>query len=399
MSAPTFEDPRHPGSRVRLARFDDPDDQRELLRLFDVPMRGSVELVTERSPDFFALYRQQRPADTLGGVECWVYERAGRLLGVGSMLTRRGYVGGEERRVAYFGDLREDPEGRGLLYRFYGDVFDSFVARTGVEDIYTSILASNEVALRALTRRSEKRRRQPHYDLLRAYQAVQLLLPRRAAPPRAADLGGYAVRAATPEDLPRLTALLDEDHRARPFGYCFAPRGAGADAEPGELALRLARWPGFSLRDTLLCHDARGALRACCTLWDPSAVKRYRVAAWRGWMRAGRLAHNLAAPLLNRAPLPPAGEALRYLYLANLSAPPHEPAALRALLLGARAHAAGQGYQFCMAYMDDAHPLLAAFEGLPRRALPFHLYSLRAADAPPRAYPAAGLTGFEISLA
>lgn len=396
--APVIEDTRNPGSRVRLARFDDPDDQRELLRLFDVPMRGSIELVTERSPDFFALYRQQVSA-LEGPVECWVYEREGRLLGVGAMIQRLGYVGGEVRRVAYFGDLREDPEGRGLLYRFYGDVFDDYLDRTGVQDVYTSILASNQVALSALTRRSEKRKRQPHYDLLRTYKAMQLLVPRRRAPlARAlspAALGGYTARAATPDDLPALTALLDADHRARPFGYCFSPQG-GAE---GELAWRLSRWPGFTLSNTLLCLNAHGELRAACTLWDPQEVKRYRVAAWRGMMRPGRVAHNLAAPLLNRAPLPPAGEPLRYLYLANLSAPPDEPAALRALLLAARAHASGQGYQFCMVYMDDDHPLGRAFEGLPTRALPFHLYTLRAADAPPRSYPSAGLTGFEISLA
>src|SRR6266498_549504 len=79
-----------------------PADNEALIELFGaVPMTGERVLSTRRDADFFALYEMQR-----GGTECWVYETAGRLAGLGTVLGRDGWNAGRPARVGYLGDLR-----------------------------------------------------------------------------------------------------------------------------------------------------------------------------------------------------------------------------------------------------------------------------------------------------
>jgi len=176
-----FEDDQAPFGRMRLAT---PADNAKLLDLFgDVPMRGELLLTTERAPSFEALYALQA-AQT----QCWVYELDGRLLGLGTIIWREGYVHGQPTTVAYLGDLRARKEVRGALARFYGKIFNSFCAQTGCQHFYTGILASNAAALKALTARSAHREQQPRYELFRRFDAMQVQFTRRPRPRHRAEL-------------------------------------------------------------------------------------------------------------------------------------------------------------------------------------------------------------------
>ncbi len=367
-----------PGERLRLATA---ADNADLLKLFQsVPMRGELVLCTERSPDFFALYRQQR-----GTHECWALEKDGRVRGCGTVLLRDGWIDGERRRVAYLGDLRAGPGGRGALHRSYAPLLQSVAERHAVTHFYTAVLASNQAALHALTRRSPRRATQPIYHLFRRYDAVQIHFtrPRWSAPSK------HAVRTATRSDLPALTQLLDRDHRERPYGYCF---------DQGELEHRLLHWPGYSLDSTYLAHDSEGQLAAAATVWDAAPVKRYRVEQYRGTMRWVRRLFGLSSTLWRHAPLPAPGECFRYAYLANLSVPSGDPRALRALLDRAYRDHRRRGLHFLMLYLEANSPLAPALGGFTTQRLPFLQYEVTPADAQaPPARP--GTSGFEIALA
>lgn len=375
----SFEDDQAPFGRMRLAT---PEDNAKLLDLFgDVPMRGELILTTERAPSFAALYELQA-AQT----QCWVYELDDRLLGLGTIIWREGYVHGQPATVAYLGDLRARKEVRGALARFYGKIFDSFRAQTGCQHFYTGILASNAAALNALTSRSAHREQQPRYELFRRFDAMQVQFTRRPRPRHRAEL---RVRTARAEDLPALCALLDRDHRSRPFGYRY---------ELGELEARLARWPGFGLEGTYLCEDGAGRLLGCCTAWDADAVKRYRVLEYRGKMRLMRLGFNLGARVMGYTPLPPEGSCLRYLYLANLSVVDDDAEVMSALMSKVYQDFERAGYHFFMVYAEEGDPLRRAFDAFSTRALGFHLYSVHAPGAPSVDY-GSGRAGFEIALA
>lgn len=352
-----------------------------LARLFaDVPMEGQLVLSTRREPDFFALYDLQR-----GVADCRVYEHDGALTGLGTVLVRSGYWNGEVAPLGYLGDLRAAAQARRqrALVLHYAAVLGEVERRHGCHLFLTGILASNAAAMNALVHRRASRQSQPRYWPFRRFDmvSVQFTARRRAPPAR-------LVRTATPADLPALRALLDADHRRRPFGYRF---------DDGELEHRLGSWPGFTLDRTYVALDG-DRIVGCLSAWDAALVKRYRVVAYRGSMRLTKLAYNAAARLLRWTPLPDAGADFRYVYLCNVSLAGDDPAILRVLLERVYVDFAEKGYHFFSLplYADDAWA--PALRGWFARRLPFELFVVTTPETDEPALPA-GRPGFEMALA
>jgi hypothetical protein len=355
-------------------------DNEACLTLFGaVPMRGDLVLSTQRGPDFFALYGLQRAR-----AYTYVGEDEKGLLGMATALVREGWLDGRVQPVGYLGDLRVRFDRSRAFGRLFGDHFEALCAETGCGAYYTSVLASNRAAINALVRRSPKRRNQPWYEPLHRFAAVSVQLTRRRRP--SSDV---PVRSATPDDLPAIAALLDEAHRRRPFGYRY---------DDGELQHRLARWPGFTLDDTLVALDARGALLGVTTLWDPSPVKRYRVHAYRGTMRWVQRGFNLAARVAGWPTLPAPGGDFRSVYLSNLAVRDESPRVFHALLEHAYARLQPTGRHFFTFELDEGDPLEPALKGFLARRLEFQLFAVTPASAPRLEWPR-GRTGFEIALA
>lgn len=365
------------GDEVRLARR---SDGPQLAALFaDVPMTGNLVVATHRDPDFFRLYDIQR-----GVSQTSVLEVAGRLVGLGTVLIRDGWHQGRACAVGYLGDLRIAPGGRSFraLPRFFGSVLQECRERHRCDAFLTGIIASNAAALNALVRRRASRANQPRYTLFRRFTMVSLQFTRRRAGPR------DGVRRADPRDLPALVQFLADDHRRRPFGYRF---------DAGELEHRLAAWPGFSLDNTYLAF-AGERIVGCTTAWDPSAVKRYQVRAYRGSMLWTKRAYNAVARLTRWPALPEPGDCFRTLYLCNTSVADDDPAVLRALLHRIYADFHGRGYHFLALPIYEDDPLAPAVKGFLARRLDFHLYTVNAAEEPePDAVT--GRPGFEMALA
>jgi hypothetical protein len=344
-------------------------------------MTGELVLSTRRDPDFFALYEMQR-----GVAECWVYETAGRASGLGTVLIRDGWIAGRSARVGYLGDLRSHLRAsreHGVL-RVYGGAINGAIQRHGCELFLTAVLASNTLALNALVRRRAARASQPRYHLMRRFSMTSVQFAGGMTP----RPGPYRVRTATADDVPAIVALLDRDHRARPFGYRY---------DQGEFEHRLAHWPGMSLERTYLAFDAAGTLVGVTSAWDPAAVKRYRVVAYRGSMRWMKLGFNLAAGALGWPQLPQPGHDFRYLYLCNTSIEGERPEVLRAMLDRIYADFRRSGYHFFSLCVYENDRLAPALAGFMTRRLDFHLYVVTRSDTAPPVLD--GRPGFEMALA
>ncbi|WNG13655.1 hypothetical protein F0U63_02445 [Cystobacter fuscus] len=376
---------RGPGSAFPVSpRLATPADNERLLELFGaVPMQGELVLSTQRSPDFFRLYDIQR-----GTAEVWVHEAAQGLSAMGTFFAREGWLDGRACRVGYLGDLRTRFSARRhrSVARFYGPLLEEVARRLGVETFLTSVMATNAAALQALVRRQERRVAQPEYTLLRRFSAVSVHFTHRRAP----RPGRFHVRRARPEDVPAMAALLDADHRARPFGYRY---------DQGELQHRLAHWPGLGVDGCYLAFDEHGALVGCTSVWDPHEVKRYRVLAYRGSMRWVKWGYDAMATVLRSPRLPEPGQDFRYFYLCNTSITGEDPAILRALVERVYADHQDRGYHFFSLYMGEEDPLQPALRGFFQRRLDFHLYAVTPASLAGRPSPPGGRTGFEMALA
>ena len=356
-------------------------DNRGCLELFSaIPMRGDLVLSTQREPDFFSLYAMQR-------VEPFTYvgdDERGGLVGMATALIREGWLDGAPARVGYLGDLRVRFDRGRNFARFFGDFFDVLCERTNCSAYYTAILTSNRAAMNALTKRKAKRVNQPYYQRLHAFDAVSVQLTRARSPS-----ASIRVRSATAADLPRLVEVLATQHRERPFGYRY---------DQGELEHRLAKWPGFTLEDTLVAEDTSGGLLGLTTIWDPSPVKRYRVHAYEGSMKWVKRGFNLAASLARWPKLPEPGGEFRYAYLSNVWVKDQSPATFRALLEHAYARLQPRGFHFFTFELDEHDPLEPALKGFRAQRLGFTLFGVTPAKVS-RTQWQAGRTGFEIALA
>jgi hypothetical protein len=313
-----------------------------------IGMETDVVLSVHRQPDFDALYRLQSDE-----WESWVGDLDGAIEGTATIVIRNGWLQGKPSRVGYLGDLRMSSRARGrqLLDRFYGPILRSAAERHGCAHFLTTVIASNALAMRALTRETAHsvRAGRPRYTPLRDFdiRSVHLL------PPRRRRRSSVRVRHATAADIPRLAAFLERDARARPFGYAFT------DAM---LRRRFATWPGLSIESFYLA-DQGGDLAGAFALWDAAPVKRMVVRDYRHGMRRVKLGYDLAARLLGLPRLPQPGEPFRYLYVTHQAIPSRDPEILRSLLDAAYTDVRGTGYHFISicAYHDD--PLERAFDG------------------------------------
>lgn len=342
-------------------------------------MRGELVLSTRREPDFFALYRMQKAAaHTYVGDD----ERGG-LVGMATALVRDGWLDGVPSRVGYLGDLRVRFDRGRHFGRFFGELFDTLCAETNCDTYITSILSSNRAAMNALTRRTGRRASQPYYSRLQNIEAVSLQLTRARTPSTK-----VTVRSARASDVAQVVELLASAHRTRPFGYRY---------DDGELEHRLAHWPGFCLDDTLLAVDG-DRLLGCCTLWDPSPVKRYRVHAYEGSMKWVKRGFNLAASLARWPRLPEPGGEFRYAYLTNLVVRDESPGVFRALLEHAYARLQPKGFHFFTFELQEGDALLPALRGFMVRRLAFTLFGVTPARVARTTWQP-GRTGFEMALA
>jgi hypothetical protein len=355
-------------------------DNAALLDLFgQVPMKGDLVLATQRSPDFFSLYRMQR-------VEPYVYvgDADGGLMGMCTALIRDGWLDGRVQKVGYLGDLRVRFDRSRAFPRFFGEYFEALCEKSGCTQYYTSLLASNRAALNALTKPRKGRTKQPRYELLRPFTTVSVQLTWK--PRRTTDV---AVASATKDDLPALSALLAEDHRQRPFGYRF---------DDGELEHRLAHWPGLRLDDVMVARDARGAIVGVASVWNPAPVKRFEVRAYGGSMRWVKRGYDAAATVLRWPKLPDPGHEFRSAYLCNVSVKGDEVKVFRALLEEAYRRLHGTGLHFFSFDLGVDDPWWPATKSFMLQKLDFLLYAVTPASAPRADWPK-GRTGFEVALA
>ncbi len=361
-------------------RLATPADNAALLDLFGaVPMHGALALATRRDPDFFALYRMQR-------VEPFVYvaDGEGGLKGMCAALLRDGWLDGAPARVGYLGDLRVRFDRSRAFARFFGEYFEDLCRRTACTRYYTSILASNQAALRALTRKRSERTRQPHYELLRPFTTVSIQLTFR--PRRTTDV---RVVSARPDDVPAIVARLDADHRHRAFGYRF---------DEGEFEHRLVHWPGFDLDSTLVAKDAGGHVVGVASVWNPQPVKRFEVRAYNGSMRWVKRGYDVAATVMGWPRLPDAGQEFRSAALTNLSVKDDDVRVVRALLEAAYQRLHGTGLHFFSLDLGHEDPWWPALRGFVTQRLDFALYAVTPHGAPRTEWPK-GRTGFEVALA
>lgn len=140
-------------AKLRLARAT-PNDQTSIEALFrKLPIQFSgMEVMYDRSPDFFSLLRARGNANTAISARLGSSED---LWGLGSISIRDGYFNGETARVAYLGDLRMllSRNTARVWRQLYSRLLQDVASELGVASFLTAIVGENKAALRSLVTR------------------------------------------------------------------------------------------------------------------------------------------------------------------------------------------------------------------------------------------------------
>ena len=346
-------------------------------------MEAGVALRFDRGPDFFALLDAHSDEH-----ETWVLVEDGRILGMGTLVPRPGYIRGCAETVVYLGELRVSlrREIAGLWRALLGKRLAELGERLGVRYAYCCVMRANHRARAAVLR--ERARDDLKFAHLRGYSSVALLARK---PGRRRSRGRVAVRRATVADSENVRALLDADARERDFGVVF---------DAPTWARRLSLWPSFGIDSFYLAVDEEGALRGCVAPWESSALNRLVIERLPAAARWTRSAYNALAPLTGKPRIPVDSDShLPDVWLTHIAVVRHDPEVFAVLLDAAYADlAATRRYATVSLCAFDADPLAHALDRYWRYAVPMDVYSLQVdALAPPLARSTAP-PGFEIYL-
>ncbi len=258
-------------SHVRLATADDNEAILAFLATVEMETTG-LNLRYDRTPDFFSFIREQGDCGFT-----FLFLNDDRTIGGLCVASfRRFYVKGRLVRAGYLSDLRLHPKlsrrARVQWRQCYAEVVEQahhIKEFENCEYLCTAILAENEAAIKALASGKSGF----NYRELMRYESFAVLgrLPigplRRLIP--ALSPGPYRVRRATPEDKPRLRALLHQENSQRILGDFVAH-----DESYDELARRFETWTGLTIESFLLAENKTGELVACAAPWTHRESRR-----------------------------------------------------------------------------------------------------------------------------
>jgi predicted N-acetyltransferase YhbS len=221
---------------IRDAR---PQDNEALIELDrQCVMGGTIQLVFDRSPDFFARSRAYE------SFRLCVAEEDGTLIGVGGVTVKSLRVGGIRQRWAYFYDLRVRPthRRRGVAGLIANALVDG-IRDAGITGAYSLVLEGNVPSESFVEMRGS----------IPYTQCALALLPGEAGPPRLERI---------PEVSDEVASLLDATYRSYDFTPSWDPKMLHGTLD------RLAPlgWQGmYGIR-------AQTGWGCCFGLWDYSSV-------------------------------------------------------------------------------------------------------------------------------
>lgn len=346
------------GWRMRLAT--EADNQRLCTLFREVDMSADLCLAEERDPDFFALQRAQCDQGYTVMLED-LTQPDRPAFGCASILTRAAWVNGQVRRIGYACDLRIEPD-----YR-RGTIFPTVIAQfmaymqthEDIDMMFSAVLSSNTRGRNALLNHGVKRQGQPRAQVMTAYNmtSIQFVGGRKPIDPR--------VRRAQESDRPALIDFLAQQQKQRFLGYVVNEYW---------FEQRLRDWPGLSLENFFVLKDGDGRVLACAAPWDSAPdLRRSRVVAYQGSMRALKIAYNIEARLRRFAPLPEVGECFHFQYLTHLEVQNDDPTLLNALLRGIYNELRGQPLHFMSLMVPQGSRLEAGLQGFRIRRIPMEL--------------------------
>lgn len=234
------------------------NDNQKILDFFrDSPMKGEkIELSYDRSPDFFQLLKFQS-----NDYYVFAYQENDKILAIGTLLIRSGYVGEILQNVGYLGDLRvKNNRHAQLAWRdFYDDLmvhFENIEEFKNTKYLYTVVIDSNKAAKRALVAQSKQKFQ---YHLVSKYKMINIF---QLVPFQFQRSGNFTFQNFNEVEENEIKSFLKSNHQKTIFGL-----------NEDDIISRIKNWPSLQ-QDQIFVIKRNGVIVAFTYLWSPTPYKK-----------------------------------------------------------------------------------------------------------------------------
>ncbi len=341
--------------RIREASLDDNLGLIELVRR--CPVQGTMQLILDRFPDYFAFTRMQ-------GDRSYIYvaeNGEGAIVGSVAFIESAAKTSGEERRVLRFSDLRTDPAYRGSrIAATFIEIYRKKLQEEGYDCGTAEILEGNLSPIKAQRLLGEAIRvvDEGFFEIFQMFPVWSY----KAS-------SDYTLRPAALTDLPAVVTLLQETYRtageAPPFSLEW-------------LTNAFDQHLSFQIENLWLAEDAQGEIKACVATWDQKGLRRTLALRFSPFARLFVRLLGMLSLLWKLPPIPQEGGSLRFLYLRWPACKAGEEMALNALIKDVMRGVRQQGeHQFVVLGFHEQDNLKRCLNGIVRIKMRMHLYTHR----------------------
>ena len=337
-----------------LATEKDDEALREIIR--SQPMEGSIRIVFQKEPNFFA-------AEIIGAqnLEVLVCRQpgTGRIVGFGSRSVRRVFVNGKPEEVGYLSSLRAIPEVRGgtLLPRAYKALRE--LHQDGKVPFYfTTIFEENEIARRTLT---SGRAGIPTYQDVGGLNTY--IVSVSSCKKRVVEFDGTVARGSE-RIIPELVEFMN-GYNSR---FQFAPHFEAQDFKNGLFS-------EFVPENFYVARIGKSIV-GVAGVWDQSKIKQTVVGGYNQKLTYLRPFYNMYAALVGKPQLPRIGESIRLFYVSFVAFEPQNPEILRMLLRHIYYDWNSSGYSYFVIGFNESDPLSRALSDFRYRIMKSRIYAV-----------------------
>lgn len=322
-----------------------PADNEKLIELARrCPMKGQLEMYTDRYPDFFATNRVQGEVAHIYLAET----EEGHIIGCAAFTEKRERRGDKDIKVLHIGDTRADPSlRRSRVAARLIDVYLELLRSGEYDHGIVEILEGNKAG-RALNSLLTEEFALSDEGRMNFYQLVPFRSYRLSRK--------WHYRQATHKDLPALVSIFDACYSKAPGAPHFTVEW---------LEKELSIDPSFTIDHLWVAADAHDQVVAMLGLWDQSPFRRTIATKFTRGIRSAVRFLAMLGLLWKLPPIPREGQALRYAFGRWPIAKPENIEALSALCRFAlnKVHH-DKKHQFLSIGFHERDPLVASLEGI-----------------------------------
>jgi hypothetical protein len=315
----------------------------DILRSSPITTDG-LTICFDRQPDIFAM-----PAIKYEHCHYLGYFKEDMLMGFALNGYYTALVNKTPETVFHFTDLYVAAGSRGLGFVFKGSGHFARELYHGATLGYGIIMENNHAALSHVGRRHPRYPLHPWTRIINKLDVKTILLARPVSP-----CSSFPVRRATPDDIPAIVSLLNEEHKGRLFGLLYSEK---------TFMDYLSKRPGLAIDNYYIAQDGAGGTCGVCAAWDCTSFKQNRILKYGARFLPARIAYAGLSMLYSAPPLPREGDIFRDVTITDYAAADRNPGVMNALIRAVYVDYREAGYHSIIWGSAAEDPLLRAAKG------------------------------------